>query len=213
MRSMRQRQPFYRLVAIWALLASSCNAFVVRNERISSHVIRSSRRFMTQDDSKFGFGQRIESLKCLVLGAISGSVAMVPFSAFHDLVVLPSNIQTNGLAQWEFDNDMAGFESGLFAIVYRYCIRQDDNEQLNQGVIGAFLVTRTLSRIIVPPYCSAIVLNCGPPLGYVDWSMIGQLLVNGAESAALFGATAAAMDWAMTKGYISKFPGWNYTVL
>jgi hypothetical protein len=47
----------------------------------------------------------------------------------------------------------------------------------------------------------------GAPLGYFDWAMIGQLLANGAESAAMFGATAAAMDYCMEKGYISKFPG------
>lgn len=47
----------------------------------------------------------------------------------------------------------------------------------------------------------------GAPLGYFDWPMIGQLLVNGAESAAMFGATAAAMDYCMERGYISKFPG------
>jgi hypothetical protein len=44
-------------------------------------------------------------------------------------------------------------------------------------------------------------------LGYFDWAMIGQLLANGAESAAMFGATAFAMDYCMEKGYISKFPG------
>jgi hypothetical protein len=47
----------------------------------------------------------------------------------------------------------------------------------------------------------------GAPLGYFDWAMIGQLLANGAESAAMFGATAFAMDYCMEKGYISKFPG------
>jgi hypothetical protein len=36
--------------------------------------------------------------------------------------------------------------------------------------------------------------------------MIGQLLTNGAESAAMFVATAAAMDYCMERGYISKFP-------
>jgi hypothetical protein len=47
----------------------------------------------------------------------------------------------------------------------------------------------------------------GAPLGYLNWAMIGQLLANGAESAAMFGATAFAMDYCMEKGYISKFPG------
>jgi hypothetical protein len=51
------------------------------------------------------------------------------------------------------------------------------------------------------------IITGGAPLGYFDWAMIGQLLANGAESAAMFGATAFAMDYCMEKGYISKFPG------
>jgi hypothetical protein len=114
------------------------------------------------DDNKFGFGQRIESVKCLVVGGIVGSVALAPFAALHDLVLLGvlAPINTNGLAQWEFDNDMASVQAALFAIVYRYCIREDTNPQLNQGVIGSFVITRTLSRIVVSPQCSAIVLSC-----------------------------------------------------
>ena len=116
---------------------------------------------LTPDKDKFGFGQRIESLKCLVLGAIVGSFALAPLAFLGD-VVFPLPYPTNPIAQWEFDNDMAGFQTGLFAIVYRYAIRQDGstNPQLNQGVVAAFAVTRTLSRIVTPTYCTAITLNC-----------------------------------------------------
>lgn len=114
------------------------------------------------EPAKFGFGQRIESLKCLVIGAIVGSFALAPFALIHDVFLLGTlaPISTNGVAQWEFDNDMASLVTGLFAIVYRYCVREDENPQLNQGVIGAFVVTRTLSRIVVPAYCTAITLDC-----------------------------------------------------
>ena len=47
----------------------------------------------------------------------------------------------------------------------------------------------------------------GAPLGYVDWNVLGQVAINGIEGAVMFGATAAAMEWAFDKGYISKFPG------
>jgi hypothetical protein len=114
------------------------------------------------DDNKFGFAQRIESVKCVVVGGLVGSIAIIPFVALHDLVLLEvlAPISTNGVAQWEFDNDMASAQAALFAIVYRYCIREDTNPQLNQGVIGAFVLTRTLSRIVVSPQCSAVVLSC-----------------------------------------------------
>eukprot|EP00977_Amphora_coffeiformis_P029453 scaffold40816_cov168-Amphora_coffeaeformis.AAC.2 len=92
--------------------------------------------------------------------------------------------------------------TGLFAIVYRYGVRQDSqvNPQLPQGLIGAFVLTRTLSRITLPSYCTAIVLHCGPPLGILDWNVLGQLVINGIESACMYGATAAALEACMERG-------------
>ena len=114
------------------------------------------------DNDKFSFGQRVESIKCVVVGALSGGIALAPFTALHDIALGgPSElVSNNGVAQWEFDTDMGALEAALFAIVYRYCIRQDENTMLNQGVIGAFCVTRTLSRIHVSSYCTAVPLNC-----------------------------------------------------
>lgn len=102
---------------------------------------------------------------------------------------------------------MGSLQSALFAIVYRYCVREDDdNDMLNMGVVGAFVVVRTLSRIRVPDYCTAAPLDCGAPLGYFDFNMIQQLALNGLESAALFGGAALAMEFAYKKGFIGKFP-------
>lgn len=100
---------------------------------------------------------------------------------------------------------MGSLEGALFAIVYRYAIRDDDNPMLNQGAVGAFVLVRTLSRITTPTYCSAIPLSCGEPLGYFSWDMINQGLLSGVESAALFGGAALAMEYAFKKGFISKF--------
>ncbi len=128
--------------------------------------------------------------------------------ALHDIVILPNDDYTNGLASWEFDTDMGSLQGALFAIVYRYCIREkdDDNDMLNMGVVGAFIVVRTLSRIRVPNYCTAIPLHCGDPLGYLDYDMISQVIYNGMESIALFGGAAYAMEVAYEKGWITKFP-------
>lgn len=153
------------------------------------------------DNEKFGMSQRINSGKTLVLGAVVGALAQGPASFLRDVIL------SGSLAQWEFDTDAAALSAGLFAIVYRYCIRQDDNPQLNQGVIGAFVMARTLARVSIPSYCTAIPLYCGPPLSYLDWNLLQQLLLSGVESALLFGFTALAVDIAMEKGYISKFPG------
>jgi hypothetical protein len=102
---------------------------------------------------------------------------------------------------------MGALQSALFAIVYRYCVRKNDkNDMLNMGVIGAFVVVRTLSRVRVPGYCTAAPLDCGDPIGYFDWDMLNQLFLNGLESVALFGAAALAMEAAYDRNWISKFP-------
>jgi hypothetical protein len=151
--------------------------------------------------TKFDMEQRVESLKSVVLGALAGGIALTPVAFAHYVA-----FGGNNLAQWEFTTDMSSLEAGLFAIVYRYAVRRnDDNPMLNQGVIGAFAITRTLSNIQVSKTCSAIPLSCGEPLGYVDWNMISQLAWNGVESAALFGVTSIAMEFAYKKGWIQKF--------
>lgn len=151
-------------------------------------------------NDKFSFYQRVESTKTALVGLLSGGLVSTPIIALHD-------IPNYGLASWEFDTDMGSLQSALFAIVYRYCIRQnDDNAMLNMGVVGAFIFVRTLARIRVPTYCTAAPLDCGDPFGYFDYDMIGQLILNGMESVALFGGAAYAMEVAYRKGWITKFP-------
>jgi hypothetical protein len=169
---------------------------------------------MTNDDdeTKFGMKQRFASIQCLLLGAVVGSIVQSPISLLHDTLFFTGNTGGHGgWAQWEYDTDMAAIAGGLFAIVYRYCIREDiTNPQLNQGLLGAMILIRTLPQIQIPSYCHAIPLNCGrPPLNFYifDWNVIQQLMWCGLESTALFVGTAAAMDMAMEKGYIIRFPG------
>ena len=167
----------------------------------NGHIILSASNNSNENgEDKFSFFQRIESIKTAALGLLSGGILSTPFIALHD-------IPAYGAPSWEFDTDMGSLQSALFAIVYRYCIREeDDNEKLNMGVVGAFVVTRTLSRIRVPLYCTAAPLDCGDPLGYFDYDMLQQLVLNGLESVALFGGAALAMEYAYSKKYISKFP-------
>ena len=158
----------------------------------------------TADDGKFSFYQRIESVKTAIVGAVSGALLSAPVSALRDL---PPTSASNGLASWEFDSDASALQGALFAIVYRYCIREDDdNPMLNMGVVGAFVLVRATSRVSVPGYCTALPLDCGEPLGYLDYELIRQLGLGGAEGIALFGGAAMAMEYAHGKGWISKFP-------
>jgi hypothetical protein len=155
------------------------------------------------DETKFGFGARIESFKCVVVGALAGGLALAPASLIHDIALGGKSV-----AQWEFDTDAGALEAALFTLCYRYCIRHDKNPQLNDGIKGAFVLTRSLSRMEdLPSYCSSVPVNCGPPLGYFDWYLLWELAVNTTESLLLFTAAASALEYCFDKKYISKFPG------
>jgi len=155
---------------------------------------------------KFTFDQKLESIKTGIVGLLSGGVAVTPVAFLHDYC-FPGTTIPNGLAQWEFDTDTGSLAAALFAIVYRYSVRdgEEKNEMLPLGVIGAFAIVRTLSRVRVSYYCDAIPLDCGAPFGYFDWSMTQQAAFSGLESIFLFGATAVAMEYCYKKEYISRF--------
>ena len=117
----------------------------------------------TEPKNTFSFAQRIESTKSALVGLVAGGVALAPVSFLHNCLWFgENNLYHNPLGQFEFDTDMGSLEAALFAIVYRYCLRRDDEEnpQLNQGIVTAFVLTRTLSQIQVPTYCSAVPLTC-----------------------------------------------------
>ena len=108
-------------------------------------------------ESKFDMAQRIESLKSVVLGALSGGIAVTPIAYLHYVTFS----EVANTAQWEFTTDMSSLEAALFAIVYRYAVRANDNNpMLNQGVVGAFVVVRTLANIQVTSSCLSVPLRC-----------------------------------------------------
>ncbi len=157
-------------------------------------------------NSKFSMGQRIESVKAGIVGLITGGLALAPFAAIHD-VMMPDDSIVNGPAQWEFDTDTGALAAALFAIVYRYCVRDGEqrNEMLQLGVIGAFVVVRTAARIRVPIYCSEAPLDCGEPFGYFDYDMIQQAIGSGLESIVMFGAAALAIEYCSDRKIIKRF--------
>lgn len=157
-------------------------------------------------NNKFSFFQRIESVKAGIIGLFAGGFALAPLSALHDIGFSGDSI-SNGMAQWEFDTDTGSIGGALFAIVYRYCVREGEekNEMLPMGVVGAFVITRTLARVRVSPYCDAVPLSCGEPLGYLDYDMLQQTVFSGLESVALFGGAAFAMEYCYKNKYLSRF--------
>ena len=145
----------YRNGAGFRSCAASCNPTILSlfgNDNTDDEHVQSS-----TSDNKFDIAQRIESLKSVVLGAVSGGIAVTPIAYVH--YVLTSDIANT--AQWEFVTDMSSLQAALFAIVYRYAVRANDNNpMLNQGVVGAFVVVRTLSNIQVTDTCQSVPLRC-----------------------------------------------------
>lgn len=149
--------------------------------------------------------ERFQSSLAGIVGLFAGGVAVTPITALHD-ILLPGETITNGVAQWEYDTDTGSIAAALFAIVYRYSVREGEekNTLLPIGVIAAFVIVRAVSRVRVSYYCDSVPLYCGNPIGYFDWDMLGQMLFSGLEGAVLFGATAAAIEFCYDKGYISR---------
>lgn len=162
-------------------------------------------KLIGEPTDKFTFAQKIESSKSAVIGLFVGGIAVSPFNFVHDVLFKGATI-SNGFAQFEFDTDMGSIMAALFAIVYRYCVRkgEEQNEMLPMGVIGAFVLVRTLSRVRVSYICKAVPLQCGAPIGYFDWDMLGQVCFSGLESVALFGSVAYALEYCYKKKIITR---------
>lgn len=148
--------------------------------------------------------QRLENAKCIFLGIGVGILAVIPFTAFHHFVYQP---QYTSITQWEFDTYTAAIQGALFCLTYRYALRRAEElpVAIPSTVISSFVGVRTLSRIHVPMRCTPLPLHCGEILGFASWSMAGELVVNYAESMALFGAVGMAMDMALERRWIRLY--------
>jgi hypothetical protein len=67
---------------------------------------------------------------------------------------------------------------------------EESNEQLGQGVWGAFAITRALSA--------------GNRFDFLDAEMIHQIAFSGVESFAMFGAAKLEMDFVAQKGFVKR---------
>jgi hypothetical protein len=105
---------------------------------------------------------------------------------------------------WEFQADGLALMLLLFGVVYRYAVRCDTNPMLKQGVVGAFVVTRSWALITPPATCDVLPLRCGAPLGYFDWGMILDGSFHAVETGVACGAAAFALEACFNKGWIQR---------
>ena len=179
-----------------ALRATTSTLHAVQQQQTQHSRSRSPRCALAEE--------RAESGKAAVLSAVAGSLVAAPLE-----LIAPDmfGIAPAFSPQWEFATDGLALELFLFGVVYRYAVRSDsDNDMLKMGAAGAFIVMRTLSSAQVGSQCTALPLNCGAPLGYLDWSLIGQLAYLGIASALAFGGAAVALELAFDKGLVGRIP-------
>ena len=92
----------------------------------------------------------------------------------------------------------------MFGLVYRYAARDDGSPRLKQGLVGAFVIVRTLAHITPSATCSPVPLLCGPPLLYADWAMVAQGVAAGVPAAVAFAAAALALEAAGQAGLVQR---------
>jgi len=135
------------------------------------------------------------------LAAFIGIWAAFPILGLHYLVF--SDYTYTTFAQWEWELIAASVQSSCFGILYRYALRTDvDNAGLQRIVVLAAVFLKSVIRVNVPYICAGGDLADGrlfcsdsPPLFILNDAMATDLVLNGLEGLAMFGAVAISMNW------------------
>lgn len=140
------------------------------------------------------WAERWQSLKAGVMGAIAGALVFGVLVQLNSVV----SLQIPGLAgllTWQdgvgvvLHGAIAKFSGFLFAVTYRYIIRQDQNPHLRSGAVGAFGLVRGLALVEMSWQHAAPV----------------ALVVLVIESFLLFGGVRIVLDWSLMRGWILPF--------
>jgi len=131
--------------------------------------------------------ERGEAVKAAGISALYGSMLAAPMRMSE---LLAGDAAMNAFGYNAFS---LGVQTALFGIMYRTCVRSDDNDQLKQGAIGAAALCRALCTMVIANKASAgeIWLQLGAHFG---------------ESIIVFGGAATALEWAWNRGYATRLP-------
>ena len=149
-----------------------------------------------QHPSPFTPAERIESAKVAIAGGLITGLIGLAWLLMDRYV----HGEMNGVifqGGWNLTNltllvngAIAALSGSLFALTYRYAIRQDDNPQLRGGVVLAFTLVRGLAEVDAS---SAIAQNFWP------------FLTACGESFLLFGGCAIALNLAFAEQWLKPF--------
>lgn len=134
-------------------------------------------------DSRFTAAERLASLKVAVVGGVVAGLVTAGLELLPDPLNFTASLIT--LNFW-LQTAIAGLSGALFALTYRYAIRQDENPQLKTGVVLAFTLVRGLAQEDLDENLVPLLLTCS-------------------ESLLLFGLTALIINFGMQRGYLKPF--------
>jgi len=137
--------------------------------------------------------ERIQSVKAFGIAGVMGTLGSVPMR-FSELMSTKALEKAGKLAEWQFHTGIFAFELALFGVVYRCVVRDDDNDMLKQGAVGAAALCRALSS-------TQWTYNTPPTKMWLE------LGVYFGEGVLAFGIAAAALEWAWDRGLAYRLPG------
>jgi hypothetical protein len=142
--------------------------------------------------------ERLESLKAGIVGAIAAGLLFGLLTLMETkllAIYLPTSLYPAN-RDWGISFlaslAIAGLAGFLFAVTYRYVIRQDRNVHLGSGAVMAFGLVRGLAQVDVGVQAQL------PPLALI-------LMV--VESLLLFAGLRLVLDWAIAREWLKPFSG------
>jgi len=139
--------------------------------------------------------ERVESVKACAIAAISGTFWSAPVKASEFVAAKGAAGKATALlvAQWQYSFISLAVQLALFGAVYRCAVRNDNNDMLKQGAVGAFALCRSCAA-------TQVLSLSGPD----TWLQLGTYF---GESILAFGGAAAALEYAWNRGYARRLPG------
>ncbi|PZV03771.1 MAG: hypothetical protein DCF22_25990 [Leptolyngbya sp.] len=140
--------------------------------------------------------ERWESLKAGGIGAIAAGILFVLFTLINSQWILIPTTSAANLPSGSTEVTIAAsgaiaiLSGFLFAVTYRYVIRQDQNVHLKSGAVAAFGLVRGLAQL---------------DIGWQSGVHLLPLLVFMLESFVLFAGVRMAIDWAISHSKVKPF--------
>ena len=161
----------------------------------------------TYGSTETSLAERLESVKAGLVGALTASVIFGVLVLAHGWL----SLRFAQFAAWSFGADslrlliggaIAALSGFLFAITYRYIIRQDQNPHLKDGAVLAFGLVRGLALVEGTLH---------EPIALLPNALLPLILL-GAESLLLFAGTRLVLDSALAGGWVKPFGALSLTV-